>query len=264
MNVRSLPLRGQSLPGLVPNGSPFGAPLIDPCNITPEPCTLRPLDWARDIQRGNRVTLCQPGEEKSLISIDNGHVQCAETIDIVLTSEICEQEGILDPDSFAWPHVVAHVCWGIGSETFNAWIDVQTGTHFSIVAEMLWVNASYQLCVPPWAKDSVGCLPTFKVKGGLGYGCSKRIQLTQLALAENPGDKCILAVPPFAEAFTVMIVNGGKASVRVLPFGGALGVPIADQKLTDLNPLMGGAESIEFTNTGDVPLAAFLISVLGL
>lgn len=259
MNVRPLPVRGVASP----NGSPFGAPLIDPCNIVPDPCTLRPLDWARDIQRGNRVLLCAPGEEKTLVSLDNGHVQCAETIDIVLTSEICEDQPILDPTSFAWPHVIAHLCWGIGSEQFDAWIDVQTGTHFSIVAEMLRVSVEYQMVVPPWEKEPAIC-PSFRVKGGLGYGCSKRIQLTQLALAEKPGDSCVLAIPPFAEAFTVMIANGGKASVRVLPFGGALGVSVDDPKVGDLLPLMGGAQSVQVTNTGDGPLAAFLVFVLGL
>lgn len=258
MNVRQLP----PVRGLAPGASPFGSPLIDPCNIVPEPCTLRPLDWARDVQRGNTLRLC-PGEEKPLVSLDNGHVICAETIDIVLTSEIETPQPTIDPKSLAWPHITAHLCWGIGATTFNAWIDVQTGTHFSIVAEMLRVNVSYQVLTPPWQPEP-GCLPVFKVSGGLGYGCSKRIQFTQVAFIETPGDTCILAIPPFAEAVTTLIVNGGKASVRVLPYGGALGVTIPENKLGDLNALMGSAQSVEVTNTGDGPLAAFLVFVLGL
>jgi hypothetical protein len=143
-------------------------------------------------------------------------------------------------------------------------VDVQQGTHFSVVAAMLRIDVSYQLATPPWQPDCPPCLPTFKVSGGLGYGCSKRIQFTQVAMIENPGDKCLLAIPPFAEAFTVLIADDGKASVRVVPFGGRLGVPVPDSKLVDLNGFMGGAETIEVTNTGTGPLFAFLVFVLGL
>lgn len=246
--------------------SPIGSPLgFDPANWGPATSsTIRVLDGVPPIQRGTAKVLC-PGDEVVLVKAENTSVEIAETIDVVLTTEM-KGDACFDPASFAWPHVVAHLCWGIGSQTFNAWVDVLQGTHFSVVAELLKVSVKYQLFVPPWAPMPCD-LPEFKVSGGLGYGCSKRIQLTQIAAIEKPGDKAVLCMPPFAEAFHVMPADGSAMtdlSMRILPFGGALGVPVPNPKFGELLPIMGGAEFVEVTNTGQGPLLAFLVFILGL
>lgn len=268
MNARTLfPTRIPSASPLAAVGSAIGSPLgVDPCTWGPAiSSTIRVLDGVPPIQRGTAKLLC-PGDEVVLVKAENTSTEIAETIDVVLTSE-AKGETCFDAASFAWPHIVAHLCWGIGSQTFNAWVDVLQGTHFSVTAELLKVSVKYQFFIPPWAEAPRVELPQYKVSGGLGYGCSKRIQLTQIAAIAKPGEKAILCIPPFAEAFHVMPANGtvmDDLSLRVLPFGGALGVAVPGPKFGELIPIMGGAEFIEVTNNGQGPLLAFLVFILGL
>lgn len=246
---------------------PFGAPLgPDPCDVPPPgPCIVRPLDWRKPIQRGSAFRLCKPGDEQTIVLAENLSVQCAESIDVTLTSE-AQGEVTFDPASFAWPHLVAHICWGIGSQTFDAWVDVMTATHFSIVAELIRVSVAYEIQIPPWMNQCPPCLPEYLVGGGLGYGCNKRTQLTQVAMLQNPGDTVILCIPPFAEFVNLLPVNGADVSARIVGFGGQLGVDVPSTGgERELARIYNGAQFVEVKNNQVTGSAfAFLVFELSL
>lgn len=245
-----------------------------------------PLAGAAAANCGGSVTL-RPGRSETILELKSGDAS-GVNLAVVIGVETKGADGRsydktehnLEPE-FLISSVRVALSWGIGNTGFDAECDAINGTQLAIAAENLRVVAKYVTVDRPWDPTPPELLcqqPQFEVSAGLAYTGigrnSNPARLTEVVQIENPGERCLIKVPPFAISMTVLPVDGGAARVRLMALGTGYSVrydvvsPLSNAgqyNVENAVPIFNGARFVEVENISPTgPLSAIVVFGLAL
>lgn len=229
--------------------------------------TVRPLVTASDNNRGSCVHV-GPDHINDLVTIVDVTTPCpgvAEPIQITLAVDVDAGSAADCLDAFVLPQIRALITWGVGGTYFQAEVDFLNGTLISLSAETIKVQAFYKLVTVPEG-CCPECLPTFRVKAALGYGCISRAQLTEIVVLSGEGDCERVEIPPFARSVSVMTSDGEPVDVDVVGFGTCFRTGCRVKACgEDHIPIWNGAKFVEVrSRTDHQPITVALVFELAI
>jgi hypothetical protein len=259
MNLRPFPFR----PGL------------DVAEAIARAARVCPLDNLPPTARGNTVDIA-PCQTETILRARNSSEQgegICVTLALTTDDRLAADEG--PSDVLAFPRIRALLQWGAGNAIVDAECDFMSGAVLSLNCETLTVSVAYDVVTPPWYSERERhramrcCSPSFRATALLGYGGGQGAQLTELAQIEEPDGSTLVAIPQFAQSFSVMPCEGSRVSVDILPCGRGYRVPeviVAPLSNNNQNnsisstPLFGGARHLEVTSRNQAgPAFAFVV-----
>ena len=180
-----------------------------------------------------------------------------ESFQIVIGVTQIGDAPVICEGSFAIVQLRAHLTWGLGLTTFDAYVDIDHGTQIALVAQNVELNAEM---IVKTCGDRPECLPEFSISAGLGLGCTGRAHLTEHVILCGSDDCELVPVPPFARDVQVVTTDGEPVTLEFIPYGSCLSVGCGQVKCGDTLRVPGGMRMVRVTNASNrAPLVASLV-----
>lgn len=230
------------------------------CRLAPCVCRTRPLEKSPSylINHGNEHLVCA-GKPPVVIADMKAKCAIGEMIAVAFQTSYRQSPPCTPRENEAASLIRAHLEWGLGCASFDAWLDVRHGTVVFVPAETIVVSARMVLQAPVGIEKPV-CPRPVTVAAGFAYGSGAIRDAARLTCPvfiansiDDPDGVQRVRVPPFASDFTLLPTGTGTLFARAITDGNG---PYTEYTVTGpltgpvVFPLANGVRSLEIVRQG--------------